>query len=199
MADPSYIDADGVLTDGDAWVAVGSTTLGTTTSTVTFTSTDDGQVGDFSQYMDLVMLVYCQQDQADNTCLLNLVLNGSSGASGYNTQWLECPASGTASVATALTRGSRLYGVYTPGTSTSSFGASIWHFADVNAGKYQSIVWQGASDVGVSSGNGFCAIGGGCWMKVEALTSIQCYRASVGFSAGSRFDLYGVLPRMVTA
>ena len=48
MADPAYIDADGVLTDGEAWVGIATTTLGSDTATITFTSTDDGQVGDFS-------------------------------------------------------------------------------------------------------------------------------------------------------
>jgi hypothetical protein len=58
MADPAYIDSDGVLTDGEAWVGIATTTLGSDTATVTFTSTDDGQVGDWSQYMDLVLVTY---------------------------------------------------------------------------------------------------------------------------------------------
>ena len=41
MADPAYI-VDGVLTDGEAWVALGSTTLGGSAAVVTFTSADDG-------------------------------------------------------------------------------------------------------------------------------------------------------------
>ncbi len=47
MADPAYI-VDGVLTDGEAWVGIATTTLGAGATSVTFTSTDDGQVGDWS-------------------------------------------------------------------------------------------------------------------------------------------------------
>ena len=77
MADPAYI-VDGVLTDGEAWVAVASTTIaGSPATPVTFTSTDDGQVGDWSQYMDLFLLAYIRsQDSGDPYTYLSL--NGST-------------------------------------------------------------------------------------------------------------------------
>ena len=59
MALPAYIDAStGAITDGEAWVGIATTTLGSDTASITFTSTDDGQVGDFSQYMDLTTIAY---------------------------------------------------------------------------------------------------------------------------------------------
>jgi len=59
MADPAYIDpATGVLTDGEAWVGIAHASLSLPAATVTWTSTDDGQTGDFSQYMDLVVISY---------------------------------------------------------------------------------------------------------------------------------------------
>ena len=62
MADPAYI-VDGVLTDGEAWVGVASQRSyhgGGDCDGDVETSTDDGQVGDFSQYMDLVMISYAR-------------------------------------------------------------------------------------------------------------------------------------------
>ena len=51
MADPSYI-VDGVLTDGEAWVALASTPLDADTASITFTSPADGSSRDWSQFMD---------------------------------------------------------------------------------------------------------------------------------------------------
>ena len=58
MADPAYI-VNGVLSVTESWVAVAPTTtvpLTGATSLIVFESTDDGQVGDWSQYMDLVII-----------------------------------------------------------------------------------------------------------------------------------------------
>ncbi len=72
MADPAYI-VDGVLTDGEAWVGVATTTLGSDTATVTFksgfddTDTDVGGVQAWDQYMDLVVIQYCQSDTEQNS------------------------------------------------------------------------------------------------------------------------------------
>ena len=79
MADPAYI-VDGVLTDGEAWVGITTTTLGSDTASVTFTSTDDGQVGDFSQYMDLVVVSYARGAVAVVTADLNMQLNAATGS-----------------------------------------------------------------------------------------------------------------------
>ena len=43
MADPGYINPDtNVLTDPESWVALASTTLGSDTGAISFTSPDDG-------------------------------------------------------------------------------------------------------------------------------------------------------------
>ena len=62
MADPSYIDADGVLVDPESWVAISSTTPAGA-NLMTLTSTDDGQVGDWSQYLDLILIGYVCTDE----------------------------------------------------------------------------------------------------------------------------------------
>ena len=61
MADPAYI-VNGVLTDGEAWVGLSTTDVtGTSTTTIVFESTNDGQVGDWSQYMDLFIVGYADR------------------------------------------------------------------------------------------------------------------------------------------
>ena len=64
MADPSYIDSDGVLTDGEAWVGIAHASVSLPAATVTWTSTNDGQTGDFSQYMDLIIIAYAREANA---------------------------------------------------------------------------------------------------------------------------------------
>jgi len=59
MADPAYIDADGVLTDGEAWVAL-STNEPTGTKLVSMTSANDGSSTDWSQFLDLIVIVAAQ-------------------------------------------------------------------------------------------------------------------------------------------
>jgi hypothetical protein len=200
MADPSYVDSDGVLTDGEAWVAIQSKVAATTEATVTFTSTDDGQVGDFSQYMDLCVVVYCQQADDSTEGLIYLVLNGQATGGLYNTQWMR--VQGTTANATQYSNSNRAYGIYSPARKSSPdqtylFGASIWDFYDVNSGKANMFSVKSSCncrDATVSAG--LMRVGG--FAKTSApLTSIQFYRASTGFSAGSRFDLFGILPRMV--
>ena len=58
MADPSYIDDDGVLVDPEAWVAIATTTLSSDAASITFTSPADGSSTDWSQFMDLVFISY---------------------------------------------------------------------------------------------------------------------------------------------
>ena len=80
MADPAYI-VDGVLTDGEAWVGIAHASLSLPAATVTWTSTDDGQVGDFSQYMDLVIVSYTRGTTASVNGNLTLNLNNDTTSS----------------------------------------------------------------------------------------------------------------------
>ena len=100
MADPAYI-VDGVLTDGEAWVGIATTTLGSDTATVTFTSPDDGQGGDFPQYMDLVLVIYARTAGAGSTDReMNMQLNNDTGTN-YNAQKLRSYGTGVTAGATS--------------------------------------------------------------------------------------------------
>jgi hypothetical protein len=86
MADPAYI-VDGVLTDGEAWVGIATTTVvGTSTATITFTSPDDGSSTDWSQFMDLVLISYAAGEAVGGTNSSYVRFNSDTG-SNYPYQW----------------------------------------------------------------------------------------------------------------
>ena len=195
MALPAYIDATtGVLTDGEAWVALASTTLGADTASVTFTSTDDGQVGDWSQYMDLVVILYWRTAWTGHemrTALLQL--NGDTTVTNYHIQALYGDGS---SVSTVYwnENGLAYSGLIADDATTNAFSAMITTFLDVNSGKYKSFMVNTASDY---DGDGKVQITAGTWKSQAAITEIDIFAESGLLKDESRFDLFGVLPRMV--
>ena len=195
MADPSYI-VDGVLTDGEAWVAIASTTLGADTADITFTSPADGSSLDWSQFMDLIVIAYLRSAVNDysTTCYLNI--NGSSTNADYALQ--QFVGNGSAAVAT------------TPGTThvffptligdhaanpANAFSAAIGHFFNINSGAYKPWLTEAASDL---AGGGVVSLSAGSILTQAPITSLKFYCSSGSdLLDESRIDLFGVLPRMV--
>ena len=192
MANPAYIDSDGVLTDGEAMVP-----LITTTPTADFewVSTNDGAVGDWSQYMDLFIVGYASCIYAaDSTLWMRLELNDDAGAN-YLAQNLT--GEGTGMAASQLDANTVGYLPTNHLTAANVFGAYTAQFFDINSGKFKSSAWTTALD-----GNGSYArmdLRGSIWRSQAAITKIELYEPN-GFSfvAGSKFSLFGILPRMVT-
>ena len=193
MALPAYIDATtGAITDGEAWVALASTTLGADTASVTFTSTDDGQVGDWSQYMDLVVILYWRSAYAHAMRTALLQLNGDTTTANYHMQALYGDGS-TPSAQDWNENGLAYSGLIADSATTNAFSAMITTFLDVNSGKYKSFMVNTASDY---DGDGKVQITAGVWKSQAPLTSIL-FKSDVGdILDESRFDLFGVLPRM---
>ena len=193
MADPAYI-VDGVLTDGEAWVGIATTTLASDTATVTFTSTDDGQVGDWSQYMDLVLVFYASCVNSGTPSALSFQINvNSDTSSSYPYQMLY----GTGAAAGAWgSSGGRWNVGDTVGnaTGTNYMGAGVMHLFDINSGKYKSGVCQTANDM---DGSGSARVTGLTYTKQAAITEMTIGTGSPYLRAGSSFSLFGVLPRMV--
>ena len=197
MADPAYI-VDGVLTDGEAWVGIATTTLGSDTASITFTSTDDGQVGDFSQYMDLVAICYLRGAQTGAGYeFLWAYCNGDSTAGNYAAQhFVGNGTNDTASVTNPLVVAYTVKSVDDPSTiSANIFGSAICHFFDINSGKYKSSVSQGASDIATTHSH--VGIHARTWKSQAAITSLLFRMENGDLSDESRIDLFGVLPRMV--
>ena len=191
MADPGYI-VDGVLTDGEAWVGVATTTLGSDTASVTFTSTDDGQVGDFSQYMDLVVVTYGRTATAVAQDNIWMRFNGDTTSGNYAGQYMQ----GSGSAATANTEAQPIVGILPANSATANiFGSMVSHLFDVNSGKFKSSLHQSACD---TDGAGYVWMHAMTWLNQGAITSVQVISKNAGnLKDGSMISLFGVLPRMV--
>ena len=143
MADPAYI-VDGVLTDGEAWVGIAHASLSLPAATVTWTSTDDGQTGDFSQYMDLVVISYVRGTTASVNGNLTMNLNNDTTANIYAAQVFR--GDGTNDYANSFAAAYFDVGEMPGSTATANvFGVNVCHFFDINSGKYKSILAQGGS------------------------------------------------------
>jgi len=190
MADPAYI-VDGVLTDGEAWVGIATTTVvGTATATITFTSPDDGSSTDWSQFMDLVLICYAAGEAVGGSNASYVQFN-SDTASNYPYQWLYGDgASVTASSGTT----NLMYCDAAPGTaSPQPWGVGIFTMFDINSGKYKSTIAQTAGD---RDGAGMSAIYAATWKSQAAVNRIDI-NCGFDYLPDSTFSLFGVLPRMV--
>jgi len=193
MADPAYI-VDGVLTDGEAWVGIATTTLGADAATVTFTSTDDGQVGDFSQYMDLTIISYARSAETATDRQLNMQLNNDTG-SNYNAQNFRGNGSGAYAGFTADGPRFEIGEIPAASSGANIFGGTVTTLFDINSGKLKSGVSQTAND---RDGSGFVYLWALTWASQAPITEIDLYDLYGGdFLTGSMFSLFGVLPRMV--
>ena len=195
MADPSYI-VDGVLTDGEAWVAVASTTLGSDAASVTFTSTDDGQVGDWSQYMDLVLVTYARASDGTTNADMGISFNNDTTNANYAIQSLYGSGSSVTAWADSSTFPFSWIGSTPANTSTANaFGSGIANLYDINSGKYKTVISRSGSD---QNGSGRVTLIAGTWKSQAAISEIDISLNSRTLKSGSRFDLFGVLPRMVS-
>ena len=196
MADPAYI-VDGVLTDGEAWVGIGSSEPDAASS-VTFTSTDDGQVGDISQNMDLFAIVYGQGSGVDSVGMHRVHVNGVESGGKYNKQAL----SGTGSAATAGSATGEDWvdvGPWpTTGDGANLFAGAVHHLFDINSGKYKSGI---STNFGDRDGSGEINLVAWTYLSQAPISSvtfkIRRGGATLNWMDGSRLDLFGILPRMV--
>jgi len=207
MADPSYI-VDGVLTDPEAWVALNSFTVaGSADASITFTSgyndaaADVGGVQAWDQYMDLVLICYTQLYGASygaNNAACGCKINDGSTATTYTQTLTGDGSSASANLETFTDGRFRWNDGSADGTlATEVFSASIVQFFDINSGKYKSVFAQNANDF---NGAGTVDIRAITWMEQAPISSLVLYSWSGsidGWSIGTRFDLFGVLPRMV--
>tara|TARA_B110001454_G_scaffold217274_1_gene242213 strand:+ start:165 stop:767 length:603 start_codon:yes stop_codon:yes gene_type:complete len=199
MADPAYI-VDGVLTDGEAWVGIAHETLSLPAATVTWLSTDDGQVGDFSQYMDMKIICYAKGAATSINGNLCLRFNNDATASIYD----EAKIRGNGSAVTPQSGSgtqwdvAELPGSYTSPTDGSDvFGAAVIDIFDINSGKYKTAMALGAAGDHTTT-NSYLSFYATTWKSQAAITEIDIFSRNLGnFVAGCTFSLFGILPRMV--
>lgn len=203
MADPDYI-VGGVLEDTEAWVGIAHASLSLPAATVTFASTDDGQTGDWSQYMDLVLITYTRCDSGSVLGYLRMNENNKDSGSRHSVQWLYADSSAIRASATAASTMAQPLGyVLGGGAAANEFSCTITQLFDINSGKFGHGLTMSAAD---SEGDGEVLLNGIQWEQNQsgggaaiptALFEIDLTTGSDDFVAGSTFHLFGVLPRMV--
>jgi hypothetical protein len=191
MADPAYI-VNGVLTDGEAWVPIQSIEP---TANFEWASTDDGQVGDWSQYMDLKVIGYYRTSQA--AVNINLTMNFNNANDAFAYQIFRGNGQATAGLSGSVN------GRWDPGegcgasATANHFSAITIDIFDINSGKFKYSFATGGSGDNTDT-NSYATVLGSCWKSTAPITAIDFWSRSGGtFVTGSRFDLFGILPRMV--
>ena len=196
MAQPSYIAEDGTLTDGEAWVAIATTDLTSDTGSVTFTS-DSTATGDWSQYLDLMMICHVRGTNASTAVGGYLRFNDDTG-NNYNFLLLDVDTNAPRGYSEAShTKAEAILAVPAGSSTANVFGAAVVHFADINSGKDKVVLIRSACDQNNTtthgSGSTVCQ-----WRNQAAITKILAYPSSGNWKSDTRFDLYGILPRMVS-
>tara|TARA_R100000963_G_C4623543_1_gene90385 strand:- start:601 stop:1065 length:465 start_codon:yes stop_codon:yes gene_type:complete len=154
--------------------------------------------------MDFAILIYCQNtgDYA-NWGDVKIQLNNNTTNNTYGNQ--DMSQATTGSTVTASAQGSfrnNYYLGYGPANEDGSskyFGAIVAYIYDINSGKAKTCISQhGGSSVGASTGlTGYASLDGNVMYEQEPITEIDILAGGFYFRTGSRFDLFGVLPKMV--
>ncbi len=200
-ATPDYI-VDGTLTDGEAWVPLQTTILSGTAEAVEFASTTGAN--DWSQYMSLAIMAYSKTNSGANNDYLRVMINASGTVTGgYNDQgYWSNTAGGTAQGGkdTSTTQGFGGYQAGGGGSITGIFSSNLIIIPDINSGKFPNTLTTFANTVATTDSRV------GIWSSTRSsqapVTSVWVSNYPGGsddFVAGSRFDMWGILPRMVTA
>jgi hypothetical protein len=192
-ATPDYI-VDSTLTDGEAWVPLITTVVsGTSTANVQMQSSTGAN--DWSQYMNL-FLISTTRSLGTNS-ILRLNFNNDTG-SNYQCQILG--GNGTNDTAYYQTIGyADINSMPISSSAANYFASCITQIFDINSGKDTSLLGTTGKELnGVSAG--IVNINSTVWYNQAPVTEIDL---SIGggvdaFAASSRFDLFGILPRMVT-
>lgn len=157
-----------------AMVALANVTLGSSASTVTFSSIA-------GTYRDL-MLVVSASAAASNSYLIRL--NGDTGSNYYSVV-AEGNGSSTGSGSHSAT--TSLFSTYNYNAVSTTFGSYVHHFIDYSAtDKHKTVLGR------VNDSSQVTSMVAGRWANTNAITSIQIRTFSSTFAAGSTFALYGV-------
>ena len=192
-ATPDYI-VDGVLTDGEAWVPLITNVLTGTATTITFQSSTGAN--EWSQYMDLKIIIYAKDDDTGTYGgYLGAQINNMTSTSSYGINRFYGEASSVNSL--SFTNQYIPAGIIPDGNhGADDFGVSIVDLFDINSGKNKSVLaeWGGEDDptgtVGMSATTVYTQ---------DPVIEIDLYWLSGGdFEIGTRVDLFGILPRMVS-
>ena len=201
-ANPAYI-VDSTLTEGEAWVACAThVETGTGTTDITLSSTTG--CNNWSQYQDLVILASVRSEYNTGTSNPRIFYNGDTTDAHYRRQMLRDDGGATM----AFLQENPYLMMATGNTSlANTFGTNFIRIHSVNAGYCKTTTVQLAccdnnASIGVYMGTGIYGnssnadVYDGIGDIQKAITSIT-FNTVTGWKAGSRFDIFGVLPKLV--
>ncbi len=199
---PAYV-VDGTLTDGEAWVACAThVETGSGVTSVTLSSTTG--CNNWSQYQDLVLISSMRSEYSGVIIGGTVSFNGDTTATHYRHQSIRDDGS----AAFAYEQQSNSYLILLGATAlANTFVSNLSRIHDINGGYCKTLSSQNSNcDNNTSWG---VTLNTSIWGNVDsadvyygvgeiqkAITSITI-GTTTGFQAGTRFDLFGVLPRMV--
>ena len=191
---PAYT-VDGVLTDGEAWVALSTTVLTGDANSITWTSSTGAN--DWSQYMDLIVISYAHNDYSGASGMYTIIaeFNNDTTSANYITQRYYVGSSSITAQSVGSLLGAIVGGAISEGVGTNLFSSSMARIYDINSGKWKAATYWNAASTGDT--NARLQGGVNVWNDQAAITEIDLTTGD-NWTAGSRFDLFGVLPRMVS-
>ena len=127
-----------------------------------------------------------------------LTLNNDTTAGSYEIQILQSNGAAVSSYAQSLTSAD-IATVARSSDGANIFGSFICTMFDINSGKYTTLQSGRANNMQGSGSPNIVALTNGVWENQAAVTEIDLFISGHNWAADSRFDLFGVLPRMVTA
>tara|TARA_R100000315_G_C5209616_1_gene124291 strand:+ start:317 stop:928 length:612 start_codon:yes stop_codon:yes gene_type:complete len=188
------IAGSGAEADTGSWHAIASTTLGSDTASVTFTSA--GSSTAWSEFQDLVLLVAARGTNTGAGIGVTTEINDDSGNYYY---WQNINSNGSSAGAAKTGPVGYFRPCHIPGSDRTAnfFGAAVVHFWDVNAtNKHKMILSLDGFEAAHASDDNSVVLRGSRWREAgtaapDAMTKFVM-NPDGNFLAGSQFDLYGV-------
>jgi hypothetical protein len=176
------IMASSVLKSTTSYQSISTVTVGTATSTITFSSIP----GTFTHLQIRGMLNGTAAGTYNN---VRMGFNGDSG-SNYSSHLIYGDGASKGSQAEA--NGTRIYGqiLVSQASSSSYVGVGVIDVLDyANTNKYKTTRGLNGIDL---NGSGQIELGSGNWRNTAAITSIEFVTVSGNFNVGSTLALYGI-------
>jgi hypothetical protein len=168
-----------------AFEAIASTTLGSTTSTVTFSSIP-------STYEHLQLRLYLRAGYSNPYATIRLRLNSDSG-SNYTNHWVYGNGSGVSASGNVSETAYRWLFIPAATGTSNAFGCAVIEILDyATTSKYTTIRGIEGQDQN-TSGYGYAFLHSSLWLNTAAVTTLTFTSEETnGFVSGSVFALYGL-------
>lgn len=159
--------------------------------TSSYTLTSAGSAKAWTEYQDLFLISQVRETTGGNQGGVQAQLNAASSTYRIQYEWSEgTVGSHTAAALRENNTGARMGWCTRDGAHADEYGAAITTFADINSGRWKTVVNMGGAEV---NGAGGINVITSMWENTAAVTSIVISPSSgANLMAGSRFDLYGI-------